>query len=48
VKKNGFGRFWKTANQNHSNGDKRDSLKDKHGLLLFGKKKHQKTARDID
>jgi hypothetical protein len=47
-KKNVFFKFSKTAYQNHKNGGKKDSLKNKHGLMLVGKKKHQKTARDIN
>jgi hypothetical protein len=46
--KNGFLKFWKIAHQNQRNGAKKDSLKNKHGLMLVGKKKHQKTARDIN
>jgi hypothetical protein len=29
-------------------GAKKDSLKNKHDLMLVGKKKHEKTARDIN
>ncbi len=47
-KKRCFFLFWKTAYQNHKNGAKKESLKNKHGLMLFGKKKHQITARDIN
>jgi hypothetical protein len=32
----------------HSKGAKKDSLKNKHGLILVDKKKHQKTAREIN
>jgi hypothetical protein len=39
--------FWKIVYQNHSIGAKKDSLKYKHGLMLFGKKS-SKTARDIN
>jgi hypothetical protein len=46
--KNSFLKFWKIAHQNQRNGAKKDSLKNKHGLMLVGKKKHQKTARDIN
>jgi hypothetical protein len=46
--KNGLFKFWKIAYQNHRNGAKKNSLKNKHGLMLVGKKKHQKTARDIN
>jgi hypothetical protein len=34
--------------QNHSKGAKKDSLKYKHSLMLFGEKKHQQPAREIN